>query len=203
MHQGTNKQTVWPLVAQREVSSHQLISITEKRCPLRRPACLSMCGESRKCCSFPLLQLILSVQIITECMCVHVCMWMHHFGVEDCTEQLLKANAHSLGNGGQVTSFASTETSSHVLSLGILVRRKLPLTWHFCRYPLKTRFPCTLLCMIVCVYIHTWISLGHLLGESSVDLDAGRLAVRKALCSFVGSSRPPRLMFKHGGYRTI
>lgn len=73
MHQGTNKQTVWPLVAQREVSSHQFTSITEKQCPLQHPACLSMCRELRKCCSFSLLRLILSVEIITACVCTCVC----------------------------------------------------------------------------------------------------------------------------------
>lgn len=156
MHQGTNKQTVWPLVAQREVSSHQPISITEKWCPLQRPACLSMCGESRKCCSCPLLQLILSVQIIAAyvCVCTYVCRYTI-IALRTALNNYLKLKCMDLGNGKWKTSDSCHPRN--VLLLGILVHRKFPLILHFCRYPLKNKISLHSMSVYVCTFTHGFL----------------------------------------------
>lgn len=87
------------------------------------------------------------------CMCVHVCMRIHNFCIEDYTEQLLKVTSHRKWRTGDF--IASTETTSRVLSLGILVHIKLPLTLHFCRCPRKKQdfFACSAL-LFICVQSH-------------------------------------------------
>lgn len=81
-------------------------------------SCLSqrVCRESRKCCSFPLRQLILSVQIITVCVCM-------------CVSSSLKLKHMDFRNGKFRTGgfFFITKTTSPVLLFGILVHKKFPL----------------------------------------------------------------------------
>lgn len=108
-------------------------------------------------------------------------MRIHHYYSEDCTEQLLKAKVQGLGKW-QMEDRQLLLPPQKVLHmfflLGILVQSKLPLTMHFCRYPYLHSVMHE--CLRVCV--RTWISLGYLLGESSVDFRAGDLVVGKDLC---------------------